>query len=132
MSKLIISTPNAPAAVGPYSQAAKAVGNITFLSGQIGLHPHTGELVQPYEAQVRQAFANMSAVVAAAGGQLSDVVKLTLYVTDMAQFPVVNAIMAELMPQPFCARSTVGVASLPKAAEFEVEAIVAIEAAEGF
>ncbi len=126
MSKTIISTPNAPAAVGPYSQGAHAVGKIAFLSGQIGLLPATGELVQPFEAQVRQAFANMAAVVAASGGQLSDVVKLTLYVTDMAQFPVVNAIMAEVMPQPFCARSTVGVSALPKAAAFEVEAIVAI------
>ena len=126
MSKTIISTTNAPAAVGPYSQGAHAIGKIAFLSGQIGLHPATGELVQPFEAQVRQAFANMAAVVAASGGQLSDVVKLTLFVTDMAKFPVVNAIMAEVMPQPFCARSTVGVSALPKAAEFEVEAIVAI------
>jgi 2-iminobutanoate/2-iminopropanoate deaminase len=126
MSKVIIATPNAPAAVGPYSQGAHAIGNLTFLSGQIGLHPVTGELVQPFEAQVRQAFANMAAVVAAAGGQLSDVVKLTLFVTDMAQFGIVNGIMAEVMPQPYCARSTVGVASLPKGGNFEVEAILAI------
>jgi 2-iminobutanoate/2-iminopropanoate deaminase len=126
MSKTIISTPNAPAAAGPYSQGAHAVGKIAFLSGQIGLVPATGELVEPFEAQVRQAFANMAAVVTASGGQLSDVVKLTLFVTDMAQFPVVNAIMAEVMPQPYCARSTVGVSALPKAAAFEVEAIVAI------
>jgi 2-iminobutanoate/2-iminopropanoate deaminase len=126
MSKTIISTPNAPAAVGPYSQGAHAVGKIAFLSGQIGLVPATGELVEPFEAQVRQAFANMAAVVTASGGQLSDVVKLTLFVTDMAQFPVVNAIMAKVMPQPYCARSTVGVSALPKAAAFEVEAIVAI------
>jgi 2-iminobutanoate/2-iminopropanoate deaminase len=124
MPKIIVSTPNAPAAVGPYSQAAQAVGDVIFLSGQIGLQPITGELVQPFEAQVRQAFTNMTAVIAATGGQLSDVVKLTLFVTDMAQFSVVNTIMAEVMPQPFCARSTVGVASLPKNAEFEVEAIV--------
>jgi 2-iminobutanoate/2-iminopropanoate deaminase len=126
MSKTIISTPNAPAAVGPYSQGAHAVGKIAFLSGQIGLIPATGELVQPFEAQVRQAFTNMAAVVTASGGQLSDVVKLTLFVTDMVQFPVVNAIMAEVMPQPYCARSTVGVSALPKTAAFEVEAIVAI------
>jgi 2-iminobutanoate/2-iminopropanoate deaminase len=125
MPKIIISTPDAPAAVGPYSQAAQAVGQIVFLSGQIGLHPTSGELVQPFEAQVRQAFSNMKAVVLAAGGQLSDVVKLTLFVTDMEKFSIVNKIMAEIMPQPFCARSTVGVASLPKNAEFEVEAIVA-------
>jgi 2-iminobutanoate/2-iminopropanoate deaminase len=126
MSKTIISTPNAPAAVGPYSQGAHAIGKIAFLSGQIGLIPATGELVQPFEAQVRQAFTNMAAVVTASGGQLSDVVKLTLFVTDMVQFPVVNAIMAEVMPQPYCARSTVGVSALPKTAAFEVEAIVAI------
>ncbi len=127
MSKAIISTTQAPAAVGPYSQAAHAVGKLTFLSGQLGLHPATGELVQPFEEQVKQAFANMSAVVAACGGQLSDVVKVTLFVTDMAKFPVVNNIMAQVMPQPYCARSTVGVASLPKGGEFEVEAILAIE-----
>lgn len=126
MSKVTLHTDAAPAAVGPYSQAARAVGNITFLSGQIGLDPKTGDLVQPFEAQVRQAFANMAAVVAATGGQLSDVVKLTLFLTDMAQFPVVNGIMAEVMPQPFCARSTVGVSGLPKGGAFEVEAIVAV------
>ncbi len=126
MSKVIIATPNAPAAVGPYSQGAHAIGKLTFLSGQLGLDPVTGLLVEPFEAQVRLAFANMAAVVAAAGGQLSDVVKLTLFVTDMAQFPIVNGIMAEVMPQPYCARSTVGVASLPKGGNFEVEAILAI------
>ena len=126
MSKVTLHTDAAPAAVGPYSQAARAVGNITFLSGQIGLDPKTGDLVQPFEAQVRQAFANMAAVVAATGGQLSDVVKLTLFLTDMTQFPVVNGIMAEVMPQPFCARSTVGVSGLPKGGAFEVEAIVAV------
>ena len=126
MSKITLHTDAAPAAVGPYSQAARAVGQITFLSGQIGLDPKTSDLIQPFESQVRQAFANMTAVVAATGGQLSDVVKLTLFVTDMAQFPIVNAIMAEVMPQPYCARSTIGVASLPKGGAFEVEAIVAI------
>ncbi len=126
MPKQTFHTDAAPAAVGPYSQGAHAQGQIAFLSGQIGLHPATGELVQPFDAQVRQAFANMAAVVAAAGGGLPDVVKLTLFLTDMAQFPVVNGIMAELMPQPFCARSTVGVSGLPKGAAFEVEAIVAV------
>lgn len=126
MSKITFHTDQAPAAVGPYSQGAHAKGNIAFLSGQIGLNPSTGELIQPFEAQVRQAFANMAAVVAASGGNLNDVVKLTLFVTDMGKFPIVNAIMSEVMPTPYCARSTVGVASLPKAAEFEVEAIVAI------
>jgi reactive intermediate/imine deaminase len=126
MPKKIIHTDAAPAAVGTYSQGAHAMGNLTFLSGQIGLVPATGELVQPFEAQVRQAFANMVAVVAASGGQLSDVVKLTLFVTDMKNFPIVNAVMAEVMPAPYCARSTVGVVSLPKGGDFEVEAILAI------
>lgn len=126
MPKKIIHTDSAPAAVGPYNQGAHAIGHLTFLSGQLGLHPSTGELIQPFEAQVRQAFANMAAVVAASGGTLSDVVKLTLFVTDMATFPIVNAVMAEVMPAPFCARSTIGVASLPKGGAFEVEAILAI------
>lgn len=125
MSKIIFSTSQAPAAVGPYNQAAQAVGSMVYLSGQIGLDPVTGELVQPFEAQVRQAFLNMKAVVHAAQAQLSDIVKLTLFLTDMTQFAIVNSIMIEIMPEPFCARSTIGVASLPKNAQFEVEAIVA-------
>lgn len=128
MSKQIIHTANAPAAVGPYSQAVAATGSKTvYLSGQIGLEPATGELVaESFEAQVRQAFANLKAVVAAAGGTLDNVVKLTLFLTDLGKFAAANAIMAEIIPQPFPARSTVGVASLPKDAQFEVEAILVI------
>ncbi len=128
MSKQIIHTDAAPAAVGPYSQAVAAVGSKTvYLSGQIGLEPATGELVaESFEAQVRQAFANLKAVVAAAGGTLDNVVKLTLFLTDLGKFAAANAIMAELIPQPFPARSTIGVASLPKGAQFEVEAILVI------
>ena len=128
MSKQIIHTDAAPAAVGPYSQAVAASGSKTvYLSGQIGLEPGTGELVaESFEAQVRQAFANLKAVVAAAGGTLDNVVKLTLFLTDLGKFAAANAIMAELIPQPFPARSTVGVASLPKDAQFEVEAILVI------
>lgn len=128
MSKQIIHTANAPAAVGPYSQAVVALGGKTvYLSGQIGLEPATGELVaESFEAQVRQAFANLKAVVAAAGGTLDNVVKLTLFLTDLGKFAAANAIMAEIIPQPFPARSTVGVASLPKGAQFEVEAILVI------
>lgn len=128
MSKQIIHTDAAPAAVGPYSQAVVALGGKTvYLSGQIGLEPATGELVaESFEAQVRQAFANLKAVVSAAGGTLDNVVKLTLFLTDLGKFASANAIMAELIPQPFPARSTVGVASLPKGAQFEVEAILAI------
>ncbi|WP_019939135.1 Rid family detoxifying hydrolase [Bordetella sp. FB-8] len=128
MSKQIIHTDAAPAAVGPYSQAVAATGGKTvYLSGQIGLEPATGELVaESFEAQVRQAFANLKAVVAASGGTLDNVVKLTLFLTDLGKFAAANAIMAELIPQPFPARSTIGVASLPKGAQFEVEAILVI------
>lgn len=128
MSKQIIHTDAAPAAVGPYSQAVAASGGKTvYLSGQIGLEPATGELVaENFEAQVRQAFANLKAVVAAAGGTLDNVVKLTLFLTDLGKFAAANAIMAEIIPQPFPARSTLGVASLPKGAQFEVEAILVI------
>ena len=128
MSKQIIHTDAAPAAVGPYSQAVSATGSKTvFLSGQIGLEPSSGELVsENFEDQVRQAFANMTAVIEEAGGTLSDIVKLTLFLTDLNKFTAANAIMAELIPQPFPARSTIGVASLPKEAQFEVEAILVL------
>jgi len=128
MSKQIIHTDQAPAAVGPYSQAvATAAGKTVYLSGQIGLEASTGELVsENFDAQVRQAFANLTEVVKAAGGTLENVVKLTLFLTDLERFAAANAIMAELMPEPFPARSTIGVAALPKGAQFEVEAIVAL------
>ncbi|OZI74944.1 Rid family detoxifying hydrolase [Bordetella genomosp. 12] len=128
MSKQIIHTDAAPAAVGPYSQAVAATGSKTvYLSGQIGLEPGTGDLVsENFDAQVRQAFANMEAVIKEAGGSLNDIVKLTLFLTDLNKFAAANAIMAELIPQPFPARSTVGVASLPKGAQFEVEAILVL------
>ena len=123
MSKLVISSSNAPAAIGPYSQAIKT-GAMVFTSGQIGLDPVTGELVSGFEAQVRRAFNNLTAVANQAGGTLSDVVKFTLFLTDLSQFSVVNEIMKEFIPEPYPARSTVGVLSLPKGAEFEVEAIL--------
>jgi reactive intermediate/imine deaminase len=124
MSKQIIATAAAPAAIGPYSQAVK-VGNTVYLSGQIGLDPATKELVsQDFEAQVRQAFGNLAAVAQAAGGSLADAVKFTLFLTDLGQFGKVNTIMGEVVPQPYPARSTIGVASLPKGAQFEVEAVL--------
>jgi 2-iminobutanoate/2-iminopropanoate deaminase len=128
MSKQIIHTDKAPAAVGPYSQAvATSATKMVFLSGQIGFVPATGELVTTsFEAQVKQAFANMAAVIEASGANLDNVVKLTLYLTDLNNFSVVNDIMASVIPQPFPARSTIGVASLPKGASFEVEAILAL------
>lgn len=128
MSKQVIHTNAAPAAVGPYSQAIAApAGKIIFLSGQIGLVPETGVMVsESFEPQVRQAFANMQAVIEAAGGRLENIVKLTLFLTDLKQFPVANSIMAELLPEPFPARSTVGVSSLPKDAQFEIEATIVV------
>ena len=125
MSKTIVSTASAPAAIGPYSRAVK-VGNVVYTSGQIGLDPATGNLVEGFEAQVRQAFANLDQVARAAGGSLANVVKFTLFLTDLGQFGVANQIMGELVPQPYLARSTVGVASLPKGAAFEVEAILVL------
>ncbi len=128
MSKAIIHTDAAPAAVGPDSPAAGTPGGrLVFLSGQIGLEPGTGELVsENFEGQVRQSFANMKAGVEAAGGTLDDVVKLTLFLTDLSKFASANAIMSEIIPQPYPARSTLGVASLPKGAQFEVEAVLAL------
>lgn len=126
--KTVIHTNLAPAAIGPYSQAvAVPAGKMVFLSGQIGLNPNTGELASDkVDDQVRQAFANMTEVIKAAGGSLENIVKLTLFVTDLKNFGTVNATMAELIPEPFPARSTVEVSGLPKGALFEVEAIIVI------
>lgn len=121
----IISTPKAPAAIGPYNQAVKS-GNTLYCSGQIGLVPATGELAQGLDAQVRQAFTNLTQVVEAAGGRFTDVVKFTLFVTDLAHFGEVNAIMQEFVKPPFPARSCVEVTALPKGALFEVEAIAVL------
>lgn len=128
MRKQIIQTAAAPAAVGPYSQAVAVTGGKTvYVSGQIGLDPQTGELVSDnFEAQVRQCFTNLTAVIEAAGGTLEQIVKLNLFLTDLSKFASVNAIMAEVIPQPYPARSTLGVASLPKNGQFEVEAILVL------
>jgi 2-iminobutanoate/2-iminopropanoate deaminase len=127
MNRDIIETSRAPAAIGPYSQAVRA-GNIVWLSGQIGLDPASGELVdESFEQQVERAFANMAAVVEGAGGRLEQVVKLTLYLTDLARFGTVNEIMQRYFTAPYPARSTVGVAGLPRGAQFEVEAVLVLE-----
>ena len=128
MSKQIIHTDASPAAVGPYSQAVAAgPGKTIYLSGQLGLEPDTGELVsENFEGQVRQAFANMQAVIEAAGGTLDNIVKLTLFLTDLSKFASANAIMADIIPEPYPARSTIGVSSLPKGGQFEVEAIIVV------
>jgi len=126
MPHTIIATASAPAAIGPYSQAVRA-GNTVYLSGQIALDPASGQLVEGgFDAQVEQAFRNLKAVAQAAGGSLSDVVKLTLFLTDLSQFPRANEIMQTFFEAPYPARSTVGVLSLPRGALFEVEAIMVL------
>lgn len=123
MQRDIIHTARAPQAIGPYSQAVRT-GLVVFSSGQIGLDPATQSLVGgDFEAQVRQAFSNLAEVAAASGGSLANAVKFTLFLTDLAHFGTVNRVMEELLQAPYPARSTVGVASLPKGAQFEVEAI---------
>lgn len=126
MQRTIIKTENAPEAIGPYSQAVR-IDRTIYLSGQIPLVPKTMELVQgDMRAQVNQVFDNLSAVATAAGGSLADVAKLTIYLTDLSHFPLVNEIMAEYFQQPYPARAAVGVAQLPKGAEVEMDAIMVL------
>jgi 2-iminobutanoate/2-iminopropanoate deaminase len=126
MNREIITSSAAPAAIGPYSQGIKT-GLVVFLSGQIGLDPARGELVsEDFESQVRQAFANLDAVARAAGGSLASAVRFCLYLTDLTHFATANRVMAELVAQPFPARTTIGVASLPRGAKFEVDAILVL------
>ncbi len=125
MSKQPIHTDRAPAAIGPYSQAIRAGGTV-YLSGQIPLVPETMELVSGgAEIQIRQVFDNLTSDAEAAGGTLADVVKLTVYLTDLGDFPTVNEIMAEYFTEPYPARAAIGVAQLPKGATVEMDAIVA-------
>lgn len=123
--KKIINTSNAPAAIGPYSQGVKT-GSLVFTSGQLGMIPATGELAVGIEAQTHQAFKNLEAILTEAGGSLASVLKFTLFLTDLSDFAAVNAIMTQYVPEPFPARSTVGVASLPKGGLFEIEAIAIV------
>ena len=126
MPRQPISTADAPAAIGPYSQAVRA-GATVYLSGQIALDPATGEVVPGgIEAQARRAFENLRAVCAAAGGSLDDVVRLGLYLTDLGEFAAVNAVMAEYFAAPYPARSTIEVAALPKGVAFEVDAVLVL------
>jgi len=126
MSREIISTENAPQAIGTYSQAVKT-GNTVYLSGQIPLVPETMELVEgDIRAQINQVFQNLSAVCEAAGGSLADIAKLNVFLTDLSNFPIVNEIMAEYFSEPYPARAAVGVASLPKVAQVEMDAIMVL------
>ncbi len=124
MTREIINTPNAPQAIGTYSQAVKS-GDRVYLSGQIPLVPETMELVAgDIEAQIRRVFDNLQAVAQAAGGDLKDMVKLNVYLTDLANFPLVNQVMAEYFTEPYPARAAVGVAALPKGAEVEMDGVM--------
>jgi 2-iminobutanoate/2-iminopropanoate deaminase len=127
MDKRIISTDKAPSAVGPYSQGVVA-GNFLFVSGQLGLDPVTKTLVtSSFEDQVKQAFSNLKSVAAAGGADLSDAVKLTLFVTDLSKFAIVNETMKQFFVEPFPARSTIEVSGLPLKGEFEVEGIFLVK-----
>ena len=127
MSKNAIQTPDAPAAIGTYSQAIRC-GQTVYLSGQIALDPASMQLVGGIEAQIHQVFRNLAAVAAASGGSLADSVKLTIYLTDLAHFAMVNEVMAQYMAQPYPARAAVGVAALPRGALVEADAILVLDA----
>lgn len=126
MARQIISTDGAPKAIGTYSQAVK-VGDTVYLSGQIGLDPVTMQLVDGIEAQVRQVFSNLSAVAKASGGTLADIAKLNIFLTDLGHFALVNSIMAEYFTEPYPARAAVGVASLPRGALVEADAVMMLD-----
>ncbi|MAB22396.1 MULTISPECIES: RidA family protein [Idiomarina] len=124
MSKVIISTDKAPAAIGTYSQAVK-IGTTVYLSGQIPLVPETMELVsEDFTAQAEQVFKNLTAVCEASGGELQDMVKVQIYLTDLGQFAIVNEVMAKHFRQPYPARAAIGVKQLPKGAQIEIDGIM--------
>ena len=126
MAKEIISTKNAPQAIGPYSQAVKA-GNLMFISGQIPLDPKTGDLVsQSIEDQAKQVLENVKSICEAAGCSLDDIVKISIFLTDLSNFAVVNDMMKEYFSEPYPARATVEVSGLPLEVNVEIEAIVLI------
>ena len=125
MSRSIVSTPNAPAAIGTYSQAVKT-GNTVYCSGQIGLDPVTLQMADGFEAQTVRVFENLKAVAEAAGGSLADATRLTIYLTDLANFAKVNEVMARYFAEPYPARAAVGVKELPKGALVEADAILVL------
>lgn len=127
MARLSIFSDRAPRAIGPYSQAVRA-GNTVYLSGQIPLDPKTGELVSgDFALETRRVFDNLKAVAETAGDGFKDVVRVTIYLTDLADFPKVNEIMAEYFKEPYPARVTIGVASLPRGARVEIDAIMVVQ-----
>ena len=126
MSRSIINSDQAPAAIGPYSQAVRA-GNVVYLSGQIGLNPSTMALMDGFEAQVVQVFENLKAVAEEAGGGLDKLVKINLYLTDMDRFAEANEVMKQYFSEPYPARAAVAVRALPRDALFEAEAVMVLE-----
>ena len=126
--KTIVSTNKAPAAIGTYSQAVKA-GNTVYLSGQIPLDPATMKLVEGFDAQVIRVFDNLKAVCEAAGGSLNDLVKVNVFLIDLGNFAKVNEIMATYISRPYPARAAVGVASLPRSAQVEIEGVMVLNSA---
>lgn len=124
MTRSIISTPNAPQAIGTYSQAVKC-GNTVYVSGQIPLDPATGQLVVgDMEAQIRRAFENIKAIVHAAGGELSHVAKVNVFLIDLGHFQLVNKVMSEYFREPYPARAALQVSALPKGAHVEIDCVV--------
>jgi reactive intermediate/imine deaminase len=127
MTKVIISTEQAPAAIGTYSQAVK-VGDTVYLSGQIPLDPATMEVVGGgIEVEIKRVFDNLTAVCQAAGGSLQDIVKLNIFLTDLSNFPIVNEIMSTYFQQPYPARAAIGVAALPKGVGVEMDGVMVID-----
>jgi reactive intermediate/imine deaminase len=126
MARISVFTDQAPKAIGPYSQAVRA-GNTVYLSGQIPLDPKSGELVKgDIQQEARRAFDNLKAVAAAAGDGLQQVVRVTIYLTDLGDFAKVNEVMAGYFQEPYPARATVGVAALPRGARIEVDAVMVL------
>lgn len=126
MSRQVIQTDQAPAAIGPYSQAIR-VGGTVYLSGQIPLDPASGELVGgDFEAQARRVFENLRAVCRATGGDFTDLVKLQIYLVDLGQFARINELMEEYFDEPYPARAALGVASLPKGAQVEMDGVLVL------
>lgn len=122
----VIATPNAPAAIGTYSQAIRSTRTL-YLSGQIGLDPNTMQLAEGIEAQAHQVFKNLIAVIEAAGGKVTDLVKLNIFLTDLGDFALINRIMAQYCPEPYPARAAVQVSALPKGALVEADGIAVLD-----
>jgi len=126
MTRSIITTPNAPAAIGTYSQAVR-VDQTVYLSGQIGLDPKTGQMVDGIDNQIHRVFQNLQAVAEAAGGTLGHAVKLTVYLVDLGNFAKVNEVMTKYFKEPYPARAAVGAAALPKGALVEADAVLVLD-----